>query len=340
MRKISRGARRQTSSVRHVLVALSGPPLACCCLLLLTVLLTGCKNGASEGFPLSLKDPFGRSEASFENAGSRPSGYPAGRQPGKPTPAFAREMAKARHLESAGKYDEARSIYEKMLVTNPGRYEPYHRLGVVADKQRKFREAEALYAQAIRRNPTDPELFNDLGYCLFLQGRLEKSERALLKAVGLSPSNRRYRNNLGLVYGYQGRYGEALEQLGHAGSEADAYYNLAFVFTTQRDVEQAKHCFRLALAADPTYERARRALKSFERFEEDPHGLLDEGPIVENGIRWVPYVEGQQAEAEGPQTVSHEDPTAPGRLVPSTRPSTQARLRRARSVMSDQILGR
>jgi Flp pilus assembly protein TadD len=248
-------------------------------------------------------------------------------------------MTEARGLEEAGKYEEAREIYQEMIVANQHRYEPYHRLGVVADRQRKFREAEALFGQAIQRNPANPELFNDLGYCFFLQGRLEKSERALLKAVGLSPSSSRFRNNLGLVYGYQGRDADALDEFRRAGNEAEAYYNLAFVLAGRDDMSGAKDCFRLALAADPTCDRARRALAAFEKHEQDPQGLTDFGPIVENGIRWVPYVEGASSEEEGPQTVSHEVPVSPRRLIPAARPTTQSQLHRARSTISEGMLG-
>ncbi|MCA9102693.1 MAG: tetratricopeptide repeat protein [Pirellulales bacterium] len=210
---------------------------------------------------------------------------------GQRTASMAERMAEARALENADKLDEARDIYQKLIVESPDRYEPYHRLGVVADRQKRHREAEALYTQAIERQPTKADLFNDLGYCYYLQGKLMKAESAMLKAVAMSPSTPRYRNNLGLVLGHQGRYDDALEAFRKAGSEADAQYNMAFVRASQNEMEEAKACFRLALVADPTFEPAREMLDNFARVEADPEAELDKVAMAKDGVRWVPYVE-------------------------------------------------
>jgi tetratricopeptide (TPR) repeat protein len=205
---------------------------------------------------------------------------------------FSQRFAQARTFETSNKTDDAREIYEKLIVEFPDRYESYHRLGVVADKQRRHREAQSLYTEALRRKPPDPEIFNDLGYCFFLQGQLDKAESATGKAVALAPSNPRYRNNLGLVYGHQGRTNEALETFRRAGSEADAQYNMAFVCASQNDTEGAKERFRMALTADSSYAPARKALKSFEKAESEAD-LLADYDFEENnkGVRMVPYVE-------------------------------------------------
>jgi len=208
---------------------------------------------------------------------------------------FHRQIAKGKTLESGGKLVEARDLYQKMMVDYPDRYEAYHRLGIVADKQRRHREAQSLYSQAIERAPTEPQLFNDLGYCFFLQGQLDKAESALFKAVHLAPSEARFRNNLGLVYGHQGRMDEALDEFRQAGSEADAQYNVAFIYASRDDNAAAKTCFQKALAADPTHENSRRALSSFERFESDPTGAEVAADYAPNGARYVPYVEPGQA---------------------------------------------
>jgi tetratricopeptide (TPR) repeat protein len=120
---------------------------------------------------------------------------------------------------------------------------------------------------------------------------LTKAESALLKAVAMAPSTSRYRNNLGLVLGHQHRYDEALEAFRHAGSEADAQYNLAFIRASQNDMHGAKSSFREALVADPTFEPAREMLENFERIETDPRAEYENEPLVQGGVHWVPYVE-------------------------------------------------
>jgi Flp pilus assembly protein TadD len=293
--------------------------LAACCL----VFSAGCAIGLGGGQMPLPEDPL----AELEGLSPRP----AAAQTSQLSPAeFSTELARGRNLERAGKYDQARQIYQRLLSANPQRYEPYHRLGVVADQQRRHREAQALYTQAIRLCGNDAELFNDLGYCLYLQGNLEKAETALLKAVTLRPASSRYRNNLGLVLGHQGRCDEALEQFRRGGSEADAHYNLAFVYAAQNDIEKAKQCFRLAIAADPAHEAARGALASFDRYDQDPESLPEFTQLAEDGGRWVPYTEGDQPQ-DGDQA---------GDAVQLRRPNSQALLKQARSMVGQRMAAR
>ena len=181
------------------------------------------------------------------------------------SPEFAQEMIRAKNLERSGKAHEARIVYERLITRYPDRYEPFHRLGVIADRGRRFGEAQALFDEAIRRNPTNPDLHNDLGYCLYLQGQFDQAEAAVTHALRLNPANPRYYNNLGMIYGHQRRYEEALAQFRRGGSEADAYYNLAFMLAAREDTEGAKKYFHLALQADPGYDQARQALAAIDR---------------------------------------------------------------------------
>jgi len=222
----------------------------------------------------------------------------------------AARAAQAQQFMTQGKIVEARKLYEQLIVDDPENPEHYHRLGRVADIERRHREAVALYGEAIRLKPQCAELFNDLGYSLYLQGQLPKAESATLKALALAPSNQRFHNNLGLIYGHERRYAEALQQFRLAGSEADAQYNLAFILSSQDDAEGAKRCFQAAIISDPTHEKARSALKAFERYDQDPEGALELGEVVENGVRWVPYVESADGKANTQQASAVNNATA------------------------------
>jgi len=294
----------------------------------------GCQSGFGQQWSHGWSNPFKSTKAAEKRPASTKSGA---KKNAKPTVNLAEEMSRARALEKSGKYEEARSIYQRLIVEFPDRSDGYHRLAVVADRQKRFREAQSLYEEAIRLDRDNPELFNDLGYCFFLQGQLDKAERSLLNAVAMAPSNPRFRNNLGMVYGHQGRFEEALEQFRRAGSEAEAHYNLAFVKAAKDDFEGAKECFHRALASDPTFEPARRALASFRKADEDPLSQFDNSPIVQNGTYWVPYQEDGNTDASRTQTVSHnipagESPAAAQRneAVRQMRSTAQSQLQRAR----------
>jgi len=299
------------------------------------LLLSGCQSGSQGSWSWN---PFKKDTAEQPSA-KAVAAKKSPKEKDKLAPGFADEMTRAQGLEKTGKYDEARDVYQRLIVRHPDRFEPYHRLAVVADRQKRFREAEGLFTEAIRLEPRNPDLFNDMGYCLFLQGKLDKAEASIRKSVGLQPSNPRYRNNLGIVYGHQGRYEEALEQFRYAGSEADAFYNLAFVKASRNDIEGAEECFRRALAADPSFEPARRALANFRKAEQDPMSQFDNNPVVENGTYWVPYVEGGESNGSTMQTASANmpsgDSTSP--IVRPMRTTAQSPLQRARADAAARI---
>lgn len=199
-------------------------------------------------------------------------------------------LSKGRKAEDAGNLEKARSIYEQLQNKFPNSPMPYNRLGIVADQQQRHEQAQRHFTKALRRSPQNAEILNNLGYCFFLQGKLDKAESALLKATRLDPREPRYQNNLGMVQGHLERDEEALEAFRRAGSEAGAQYNLAFVLAARNEFEEAKGCFRLALASDPSHKAARQALKAFEEAEQTTESRDVSDPSGEK-VRWVRYVE-------------------------------------------------
>ena len=203
------------------------------------------------------------------------------------------DIARGRLAERSGQYDKARKAYEAALTKHPDDVELLHRLGIVADAQKKHAEAEQFFLRALDKKPRNAELLGDLGYCYYLQGKLDKAASALTNAVALDPKTPRHHNNLGLVLGHQKDYDGAFAQFSAAGSQADAYYNMAFVFAAQNLNDEAKGCFQEALAADPAHQRAKVALASFEEYERTPANVRDrDTDVADSGVRYVPYIEG------------------------------------------------
>jgi Tfp pilus assembly protein PilF len=217
----------------------------------------------------------------------------SGKKPDQ-TGAIGPQLAEGRNYERAGQPDKARKVYEELRAKHPENPVVAHRLGVVADVQRRHGEAEQLFLFALGKDPDNTDIMADLGYCYYLQGKLDKAEKYLGQAVDKQPTNPRYRNNLGLVLGHMGRDEDALTQFKAAGSDADAYFNLAFVCASQDRIPDAKTCFKKALIADPTHQRAREALMAFEEYDAMPPHLrqLRDVEVAGNGVRLVPHVEG------------------------------------------------
>ena len=266
---------------------------------------TGCTAGREGGQAswLKLPSPWATVQRSEKQPASpvTASGKVAGDKGAASRSAAARQatdqepvalaLLRGRNFERSGDYEKARQLYDELASKHPGSPQIAHRLGVVADFQRRHAEAEHYFHAALEAEPRNAEVLADLGYCYFLQGQLSKAESALLKATLLEPSNKRYRNNLGLVLGHMGRHDEALAHFKLANSEADACYNLAFIFAAQERVDEAKKCFQMALNADPTHDAAREALASFEEYDQLPEHMRDADTLADGNVRWVPYVE-------------------------------------------------
>lgn len=241
---------------------------------------------------------------------------------------LALEILRGRGMEKSGDFEKARKLYEGLRKQHPDNLELVHRLGVVADAERRHAEAEGMFQFVLQREPRNADVLADLGYCYFLQGQLTKGESALLKAVAAEPSNPRYRNNLGLVIGHQGRYEEALVHFQEAGSDADAYYNLAFVYATKEQAEKAKQCFLLALNEDPTHGKAREALRSFENYERLPEHLKDDESLLADGrVKYVPFIEGGDSIDSGIRQAGLERALPTSRDVSQTNRSLQVQSR-------------
>jgi tetratricopeptide (TPR) repeat protein len=238
------------------------------------------------------------------------------------------DILRGRGMEKSGDYEKARKLYEGLRKQHPENLELVHRLGVVADAERRHAEAEGMFQFVLQREPRNAEVLADLGYCYFLQGQLTKAESALLKAVAAEPSNPRFRNNLGLVIGHQGRHEEALAHFQEGGTEADAYYNLAFIYATQDQAEKAKQCFLMALNEDPTHGKAREALRSFENYERLPDHLKDDESLLADGrVRYVPFVEGGDEIESGVRQAGLERALPTSRDVSQTNRSLQTQSR-------------
>jgi len=209
----------------------------------------------------------------------------------RPKSTYSSLRTQVRDLRNSGKLDRAREVCRDLIKHYPDKADGYHQLALVADKQKRYREAQGLYAQAIRLKHADAEIFNNLGYSYYLGGQLDNEESALAKSVAMSPHEDRYRINLGLVVGQQRRYDEALEHFRLAGSEADAQYNLAFVLATHDAPQRAQACFQKAIAADPSHEKSRKALRAFEQFERDPDAAARDEALASGAKGYMPYVE-------------------------------------------------
>ena len=224
------------------------------------------------------------------------------------------EMGKAIGAEQTRDFAGAREIYLQLIKARPDMASDtrhFIHLGLlVCDSQHKAAEAQGYYATAIRMQPKNADLVNDLGYSYFLQGKLDKAEASIRQAVAMKPDGIEIpQHNLGLVLGNQKKYDAAWQEFRIAGGDAQAFYNLAFIYGSQNNFKAAKASFQKALAIDPTNEKAQRALRTFELAETDPTSLVGYETFTPDGRRWVAYDENSPPDGAN-KTPSSNDNTA------------------------------
>lgn len=214
----------------------------------------------------------------------------------------------AQHLNGAlehhraGRLDDARSLYERVLESDPDHSDALHFLGLLACQTRNHKDGIELmersitlrpeavyfnnygnmlmevdrvkdaidsYRSAIRLNVRYPEAHNNLGYALCRAKQPEASMRACAEAIALRPDYADAYNNLGNALQDMSNLDEAVASYCKAielqPDHALAFNNLGNVLFAQGDGETAIRCFRKAVALKPELRDAHHSLGALLR---------------------------------------------------------------------------
>ena len=175
-------------------------------------------------------------------------------------------LALARLNERRGQMAQAERLYQSAIERFPDDPLPYHRLGVMSTRTGKLDDAEGFFRRALELAPSDPELLTDAGYFYYLCGNPAQAEQMLRNALRLEPGNARCSNNLALLLGEQGRDDECFALFRRTGTEAEAYSNMAFVYTQRSELERAVATYSHALTLDNTMRPAAEALVHLAKY--------------------------------------------------------------------------
>lgn len=127
-------------------------------------------------------------------------------------------------------------------------------------RARKFDEAATIYRAHLAETPGDAVAWEGLASSAFLSGDLETARNAFEKLITLRPLDGKYLINLGAVLNRLERHAEALEMLKKAVQRekrsADAYYNLGYAHRKLGQATLAITAYREAVRLDPKMEAA------------------------------------------------------------------------------------
>jgi len=100
---------------------------------------------------------------------------------------YQEALKQAETLAQAGRTEEAASLYQTALKTEPNRPEAYAQWALLQFREGCFSEAEALFEKAASRAPQDASLLNNLGVAQQRQGNLEGARASFEEALATSP---------------------------------------------------------------------------------------------------------------------------------------------------------
>ena len=118
-------------------------------------------------------------------------------------------VQQAMQCHAAGRFDDAKTIYQQVLAQAPDHPDALHLLGVLAAQQGDHAQAHALIWRAIATNPEEAMFHNNLANVCVELGRFDDAEPLYVRAIELDGTRLDALSNLGLLLGRCGRHADA-----------------------------------------------------------------------------------------------------------------------------------
>lgn len=179
-------------------------------------------------------------------------------------------------LNREKKYEQARSLCEKLIEERPHAFVPYVALADITMKQQDFPAAVSASRQALEIDPHDGSAHRNLGNALLGAGRLEEAVTHFREALRIIPWDAAAHYNLGNALHSQGKLEEAIshyrEALRLRPYFSVGHCNLGMVLYSQGKLEEAISHYREAVRQKPEYA---------EKYNNLGYALMSQGKIEE-----------------------------------------------------------
>jgi predicted O-linked N-acetylglucosamine transferase (SPINDLY family) len=160
-------------------------------------------------------------------------------------------------LHKAGKLEDAKLIYEKLLIKDQNNFELINLLGVISLQQKNFNDAITKINKAISINSNHHALYNNLGVAYKEMERYEDAIKNFNKAVELNPNYAEAYNNLGIIFKKKYQYKEAYNNYKKAielnPNYAEAYNNLGLLYENITNYKESIINFSKAIELKNNY---------------------------------------------------------------------------------------
>lgn len=173
-------------------------------------------------------------------------------------------LEKAIQLHESGRFDEAKSLYHKVLEAHPHHAGTRHMLGLAEHQSGQHNAAIEQLKKAAAAEPRNAMYAGNLGVAYKAQGDNERAITAYKKALGIDPSIAALHNNLGVALQENDDHHAAsasfLKALALNARYPEAETNLGRSLMRLDEPDKAIAHFRKALSLDPKYAAAHTQL--------------------------------------------------------------------------------
>ena len=208
-----------------------------------------------------------------------------------PTADTVARLAEAVSHHQAGRLDQAKTLYERVLGAEPENADALGMYGILAHQAGRNNIAADALGKAAQFDPKSPDVrlnfgsvlralgrleeaivqtreaialrpdftpaYNNLGLMLLEERKFDEAEHALLKAIALAPDYPDARDSLGLVAQRRGMFEEAAGHhraaIERDGAFAEAHHNLGTALCALELLDEGIESFRRALALAPRH---------------------------------------------------------------------------------------
>ena len=158
------------------------------------------------------------------------------------------------NLAASGRLEEAKSVFEEILLDEPRNAEVLYNLGMCFTELGQPDKAITALRKSIEYNPKHANSYVALGYAYDRMGDSEAARKYLLEALNLDPENAYAMRNLGGLFGKSGDMEQSLFYLKKAykisPSDANTVYGLAYCYQQLKDYQKADQYYRKVLEMD------------------------------------------------------------------------------------------
>ncbi|MFQ5995185.1 MAG: tetratricopeptide repeat protein [Acidiferrobacterales bacterium] len=161
----------------------------------------------------------------------------------------------ALQMHQAGQLDQARGLYERILVQQPAHADALNLLGILTHQGGDPVQAAELIRRSIAAKPHVASYHNNLAKILEESGDLQAALASYNEALRLGPNDPIGHSNLGLLMGRLGRLQEAESSLRAAlrlrPQDAECHYNLGNILRDLERPDDAIAAYKEALRLRP-----------------------------------------------------------------------------------------